>query len=131
MNVSLKIKDETSDGHVISESVVHFPAERITVKELIEVRVTQEVEIYNKTRSGEFSGLVQPCESEAILNGYRLVSGQVVDVEKQRQTAIQSFQSNSFFLLVNDKQLTELDDVILITPKTVVGFLKLVPLVGG
>jgi len=131
MSISLKIQDETSGGKTIAESVVHFPVERITVKELIEARVTQEIEIYNTTMTGKFTGLVQPCESEVMLNGYRLPLGQKVNIEGQKETAIKAFKSNSFFLLVNDKQLTELDDVILITPNTVVGFLKLVPLVGG
>jgi hypothetical protein len=131
MSVALRIKDETPTGDVISESIVQFPVERITVQELIEARVSQEVEAYNDSKDGEFMGLIQPTESEAMLNGYRLVQGKQIDVENQKQVAVRAFQSNGFFLLVNDQQLTELDNVILITPNTVVGFLKLVPLVGG
>ena len=131
MNVALKIKDETSSGDVISESIVRFPAERITVQELIETRVSQEVETYNATTNGEFTGLVQPSESETMLNGFRLAQGKQVDVEQQKKIAIRAFQSSGFFLLVNNRQVTELDDVVLITPNTTVIFLKLVPLVGG
>ena len=131
MNIALKIKDETSSGDVISESIVRFPAERITVQELIEARVSQEVETYNTTMSGEFTGLVQPSESETMLNGFRLAQGMQVDIESQKRIAIRAFQSGGFFLLVNNRQITELDDVILITPNTTISFLKLVPLVGG
>ena len=131
MNYLLKIKDETSDGKSISESVIQFPVERITVKALIEARVYQEVTSYNAGKSAQFKGLVQPSESEVMLNGFRLPNGITVDQGKQTQTAISAFKSNGFFLLVNDKQVTELDDFILITPNTVVSFLKLIPLVGG
>ena len=131
MNVALKIQDETSSGKVISEGIVRFPAERITVQELIEARVSQEVESYNVTMSGKFTGLVQPSESETMLNGFRLTQGKQVDVERQKKIAINAFQSSGFFLLVNNRQVTELDDVVIITPNTTVSFLKLIPLVGG
>lgn len=131
MGIMLKIKDETSTGKLISESFVEFPIECITVKNLIEARVTQEVDNYNAEAGGEFAGLVQPTESEQMLNGFRLKQGLLVDIEKQKQAAIRAFKSSGFFLLVNDQQITELEDEIVITPSTVVVFLKLVPLVGG
>lgn len=131
MAVALRIKDENTSGEVISEGVVQFPAEKISVQELIEARVTQEVEAYNASLNGKFMGLIQPSASEKDLNGFKLKKGKKVNIEEQQQTAITAFQSNSFFLLVNDKQVTELDDTIIITPKTIVGFLKLTPLVGG
>ena len=131
MGIMLKIKDETSSGKLISESYVEFPIECITVKNLIEARVTQEVKKYNAEAGGDFSGLVQPTESEQLLNGFRLQKGSLVDEDKQKQAAIRAFNSSGFFLLVNDRQVSELDDEIVITPSTVVVFLKLVPLVGG
>ena len=131
MGVALKIKDELSTGEIISEGLVNFPAEKITVQALIEARVTQEVEKYNAKMSGEFKGLVQPCDTEKLLNGYSLKEGKEVNAEQQRKAAITAFKKNGFFMLVNDKQVTELEEVILVTPKTVVSFIKLVPLVGG
>jgi glutaredoxin 2 len=131
MNVALKIKDETAQGQVVSEAILIFPSERITIQELIESRVSQEVDAYNKKAGGEFKGFVQPSESEKILNGFKLTKGRQLNFEKQKNTAITAFKSNNFFLLVNDKQVTEVDEVIFITPKTLVVFLKLVPLIGG
>ncbi|MEH6446907.1 MAG: hypothetical protein V7784_23695 [Oceanospirillaceae bacterium] len=131
MGMMLKIKDETSTGKFISERLVEFSIECITVKTLIETRVTQEVVSYNAETGGQFFGLVQPTESEKMLNGFRLKQGALVDIEKQKQAAIRAFKSNAFFLLINDKQVTELEDEIIITPSTVVVFLKLIPLVGG
>lgn len=131
MNLAILIKDETSTGKVISEQILQFPAERITVRQLIEQRVENEVEKYNKDSASVFWGLVQPKDSEQELNGYRRKSRALVDAKEQKDLAIKGFSSNGFFLLVNDKQLTELDDEILITPNTSVVFIKLVPLVGG
>ena len=113
------------------ERILNFPVERISVRELIEARVTQEVETYNQRASEAYQGLVQPTEAEELLNGFRLPSGLLVNIEKQTRTAIRAFKNGGFFLLVNDQQLTELDDTIIITPATKVVFLKLVRLVGG
>ena len=131
MGYALQIRDETPNGEILSASVVQFPAERTTVQELIEARVSQEVERYNARAGGKFAGFVQPTEAEIILNGFRVAGGKSINAEKQKTAALRAFQSNGFFLLVNDRQVTELDDVILITPNTLVSFLKLVPLVGG
>lgn len=131
MSVAVLIKDETSTGKIIGEQILRFPAERITVKQLIEQRIESEVEKYNANNAQAFWGLIQPKDSEQELNGFKVKKRKPVDAQSQKQLAIQAFQSNGFFLLVNDKQLTELDDEILITPKTAVLFIKLVPLVGG
>jgi hypothetical protein len=131
MSIALSINDKTSSGDVLLERIVNFSVERITVTELIEARVSQEVESYNKLSDGEFKGLVQPSDAEVVLNGFKLAQGQSIDIEKQTRAAIQAFKSGGFFLLVNDRQLTELDDAIMITPNTSVVFLKVVRLVGG
>ena len=131
MSIALTISDKTSSGDVMLERILNFPVERISVRELIEARVTQEVETYNQRASEAYQGLVQPTEAEELLNGFRLPSGLLVNIEKQTRTAIRAFKNGGFFLLVNDRQLTELDDTIVITPATKVVFLKLVRLVGG
>lgn len=131
MVVALKIKDETPLGELISESILQFPVARISVKELIEQRVEKEVFQYNSSSAERFHGLVQPTEFECELNDVRLRKEKRIDVVEQKCIAVEAFSRNRFFLLVNDKQLTRLDDEILITPNTTVTFLKLVPLVGG
>ena len=131
MSIALKIQDQRSNGSVFYENVIQFPSTRITVRELIHARVAQEVESYYSGTTDKFIGLVQPTESETMLNGFKLSRGKKVDVEKQIQIAIEAFKSNGYFLFVDDKQVTELDDVIFVRTKTIVGFIKLVPLVGG
>ena len=89
------------------------------------------MEKYNQNLAGRFFGLIQPTDSEAELNGFKMKNNRQVNVEKQQQAAIRAFERNGFFLLVNNQQVSELDNTILITPNTEVGFVKLVPLVGG
>jgi len=105
--------------------------ERITVRELIRSRVYQEVKDYNTLQPEVFRGLVQPTDTERTLNGYKLRRPRQINWEKQFDKAIAAFLGNGFLILVDDEQVTELDEEITIAPETAVTFLKLVPLVGG
>ena len=105
--------------------------EQLTVRELIKIRVFEEVEDYNSRQSDLYRGLVQPTEAEQTLNGYKMLKRREIDWEEQYESATQAFQQNGFLILVDDQQVTELDDIIEILPETSITFLKLVPLVGG
>ncbi len=131
MSFALSIQDQTTAGDVLTDTVVLFPVEEISVKTLIESRVAQEVANYKNQDNEIFSGLIKPKRAENVLNGFKIQKKRTIDVAEQQEVAINAFQSNGFFLLVNDQQLTALDDRILITPNTKVVFLKLIPLVGG
>jgi hypothetical protein len=112
--------------------MLDVPAERITVRELIRARVYKEVRDYNLSQPEYFRGLVQPTDAERTLNGFKLRQGRRIDPEKQFEKAIESFYRNGFLILVDDRQVDELEEEIEIRPDaTTVTFLKLVPLVGG
>ena len=51
--------------------------------------------------------------------------------EEQFEVATEAFKTNGFLILVDNQQVTELDDVIQIEPETSITFLRLIPLVGG
>ena len=131
MGVMLKIRDENSTGDKLAERTFEFYVEYITVRELIEARVTQELEGYKKGDDDIYYGLVEPTEAERLLNGCKPKSGITINLEKQKKAAIQAFENNGFFLIVDDKQLDDLDERIMIHSATEVVFLKLVPLIGG
>ena len=135
MTISLKIQDTTTLTLELNESepvlVLDLLTERITVRELIRSRVYQEVKDYNTRQPEYFRGLVQPTNAEQNLNGYKLKKPRQLDWENQFAQAIAAFERNGFLILVDDEQLTELEAEIVVTPTTVVTFLKLVPLVGG
>jgi hypothetical protein len=134
MSTTLTIRDETtfSFGNDNDKGfTLDVLTERITVGDLIRTRVYREVRDYNLCQPEYFRGLVQPTDTERTLNGFKVRPGRIIDPEKQFERAIESFYRNGFLVLVNDRQVDELEEEIEIQPDTTVTFLKLVPLVGG
>lgn len=128
---TLTIKDETSAGKILNEISILLKTSTVTLKEIIEARVIHEVNVYNNKLPEYFQGLVQPTHAEKTLNGYRMRERKKVDVEKQIYIALDAFQKNGYFVLVDDKQADSLEQEVIIKSKTVVSFVKLTPLVGG
>ena len=133
MPSTLTIFDETTGGARGEALELTFPDEEITVRELIRERVYQEVKDHNARRASEpiFRGLVQPTDAEATLNGYKLKRPRMIEWEPQFEQALAAFERNQVLVLVNNRQVDGLDEVIQVRPRTEVVFLKLMPLVGG
>lgn len=127
----LIIKDTTAGGKTLNQIPVTFTSELVTVKEIIEARVNAEVEAYNAKLPEYFQGLVQPEDAEKTLNGYKLIERKKVDAEKQRLIALNAFTKNGFFILIDNIQGESLEQMVVITEKTDINFVKLTPLVGG
>ena len=133
MLTKLLIRDETtaSLGKAEHTFTVHVSGEKISVRELIRQRVTQEVEEFNSHQPAVFRMLVQPNDTERTLNGFKFHKPRFVDPVEQFEKAMEAFEGNGFIVLVDDYQVQNLDDEIALHPETSVTFLKLVPLVGG
>ncbi|NYH45305.1 hypothetical protein HNR22_005032 [Micromonospora jinlongensis] len=58
-------------------------------------------------------------------------SGAQVDPEERTRVALEGFTRNRFVVLVDDRQVTALDEKVRLHAGSRVTFLKLVPLVGG
>jgi hypothetical protein len=128
---TVHVYDETTSGERSGELTLDFLTEVVSVRELIRARVYQEVTEYNANRPTRFRGLVQPGETERRLNGSRPHQPRRIDWETQYAKALDAFGRNGFLLLVDDVQLTELDEQVTLHHDTKVTFLRLVPLVGG
>lgn len=122
------IKDEALSGDILNELTLKFSDEYITVAELIKARVTAEVEKYEENSEVYKNGLVLPTNLEARLNNKKKTK---IDIEKQVYVALDAFQKNGFFIIVDDLQVEHLQQKILVDEVTTVSFLKLTPLVGG
>src|SRR5215203_2164490 len=134
MSTTLKIRDETTfnlGDENDSGFLLDVPDERITVRELIRTRVYQEVYQYNLDRPEYFHGLIEPSDAERSLNGFKMRRRRKIDPERQFEMAIKAFYTNGFIVLLDDRQVDELEEEIEIRPDTTVTFLKLLPLVGG
>lgn len=123
--------DETTSGGRSDGWGLEITEERLSVRELIRRRVFQEVAEYNARTPEVFQGLVQPEDTERVLNGYALRTPRRIDPEKQTALALKAFAGNGFLVLVGERQVTELDEEIELGLSTEVTFLKLVALVGG
>jgi hypothetical protein len=131
----ITIQDQTISGKSTNELTVDILTERITVRELIRLRVYQEVQDFNRRRQAgpghHFRGLVQPTDAEASINGYKVRSSTPIDWKAQFEKACDAFGRNGILILVDNHQPTELDEPITLTAKSTVSFVRLVPLVGG
>jgi len=59
--------------------------------------VRDEVRRYNEERGDVFQGLIQPTDTEARLNGYRMRKRRRIRPELQVDKAIEAFGANGFF----------------------------------
>ncbi|WP_430815531.1 hypothetical protein [Carboxylicivirga sp. RSCT41] len=127
----LTITDETFTGEVIHKQEIEFETEVVTVQEIIEKRVIQEVEKYNSKAHDKFKGLVEPTQTEKTLNARQPKQRKLVDSEKQVYVALDAFKKNGFFVLVDNLQVDSLEQQVQLKAQTIVSFVKLTPLIGG
>lgn len=131
MKRTLNIQDESLSGKILNQIALEIESEISTVAELITARVNQEVEDYNRSLSGSYKGFIQPSEAEQTLNGYKLTTKKAIDAEKQVYVALNAFQNNAFFILIDNRQVESLEEEILVNEMSNISFVKLTPLVGG
>ena len=129
--MKLLIKDETFTGDILNQIEIEVANELTTVKDIIEGRVTAEVERYNNKSTEYFQGLIQPTDTEKALNGFKFKKKRLIDAEKQVYVALNQFQNNGYFVLIDDIQAESLDQEVLVGKETQVSFVKLTALVGG
>jgi hypothetical protein len=128
---TVTFRDETATGKALHSFDVPDVPDTITVRDLVRLRVHEEVARFNTAPTQRFLGLVRPQEAEVDLNGYRLTSPRRLDWERQADVACTSFERSGFLVLVGDRQVEHLDEVVDLTTASDVAFVRLVQLVGG
>ena len=133
MSTTVTVQDESASGKTLRQIQFEIPDEQITVRELIRSRVFQEVKDFNLKQAGKdrtpYQGLVQPTESEALLNGESVA--QTVDWQRQFDRAVDAYGRGQILVLVDDRQTKSLDDEIIIKSESKISFLRLTVLTGG
>lgn len=127
----ISIADTSFTGKIVQEIELEFTSEWVSVEEIITARVIKEVETYNQKQGEYFRGLVIPSEAEQTLNGYKLKDKKRIDAEKQVYVALNAFQNNGYFVLIDDVQSESLKQNVQLKADTKINFIKLTPLVGG
>jgi hypothetical protein len=130
-SITLSVRDENFSGKILQEVLIGFDSETVTVKEIIEARVRQEVASYNNKLPAYFNGLIEPGDAEKTINGFKLRTRKPIDAEKQVYVALDAFQKNGFFVLADSQQCTSLEQQVQLSSNTTISFVKLTPLVGG
>ena len=126
----LTVRDEgTAPPREAHEVTLELPAGGMTVRELLRRRIEHEVDEYNATRGTDFRGLVTPHPAERTLNGPQ--RRRRIDAGEQVAAATAAFERTRLLVIVDDRQVEELDEEIELRPDTDVTFVKLVPLAGG
>ncbi|WP_419999773.1 hypothetical protein [Streptomyces boninensis] len=103
---TVTFRDETATGRPVAEAweAPGLP-DRMTVRELIRLRVREEVARHNAHPMGGW--------------------------ERQAEIAEHAFLANGFFVLAGERQVEELDEVVDLTEVHDLVFIRLVPLAGG
>jgi hypothetical protein len=131
MPSTLTIRDTTLSGETLGELSLDVLNERISVRELIRSRVYQEVQDHNRRQPSRFSGLVEPEEDERTLNGEKPARPRQIDWNRQFERVLQAFRAHQILVLLGDRQLADLDEEIVVGPKTEISFVRLTLLTGG
>lgn len=126
----LTISEKSPGQAGTREFPIEVKEERLTVRELIRNVVFQQVYEQNNA-SREWNRVIDAAEQEKILNKKSDKNGPTVDWAPKYEQALSAFENNQVLLLIDEKQVENLDDFINLKPSTKVTFLKMVPLVGG
>jgi hypothetical protein len=134
MAFSITFKDETLTGRLIQEISVPVVSETLALREIIMMRVEEEIKRREDEKHERFQALViELDEKERVLNGVResRKSGEMPDPEAHGYRALRAFQQNAFFVLIDDVQVDNLEAQVVVRDNTTVTFVKTTPLVGG
>ncbi|MGV9290805.1 hypothetical protein [Streptomyces sp. NPDC003719] len=128
---TVTLRDETATGRLLAEWAMTGLPGRMTVRELIGLRVGEDAARYNARPGDRFDGLVRPDGAEPDSGGHRLRTPRRVDARRRAEAAERAFLTNGFFVLNGDRQLEDLDDTVDLTTGPVLVFVRLMALAGG
>jgi len=113
--------DETTAGERCAAGELSVDEGRLSLREIIRRRVIQDFARFEAESTGKpavFRGPVGPA-------------GRGLGADKQYALALGAFARNGFIVLVDDRQVEDLDELLDLRTGVEVVFLKLVALVGG
>ena len=102
--------------------------EAMPLREVIRWRVREQVAERKLKLARE---LPQPTPAEVALNGPRAPKALGVDLEKEYARALEAIAAHQVIILVDDRQVDDLDTRVAPDDACEVTFLRLTPLVGG
>ncbi len=141
MSAVLKIVEKSLGRPQEATFELRLVSERMTGREIIARHIAQEVTRQNEKRSAAWTGHrragsfmvgFEPHPAEQKLNLAKPVRRpKLLDPAAEHKAALAAFESNRMIMLLDDRQIEDLDAEITLRDNSEVTFLRLVPLVGG
>jgi hypothetical protein len=101
--------------------------EQSTLREVIRSRIYQEISEYNASKRTQFLNFSSPKPSCQ----YPSDATSTLDWQVYYKHAITTFEQRSYIVLIDERQVSDLDRPIQLSAHSTITFLKLVPLIGG
>ena len=129
----ITITEEAVGGSPNVLSTVELPVDEVTVRELIRSHVHQTAKDrqLRNPRRFERTEQFERGDMETALNGPQKRESTTIDWKAEFEKACQAFLRQQILILVDGKQMTELDEKLKITTQSDVRFLRLTLLMGG
>ena len=139
--MKITIAEEIIGQGLIDTIVVNLSIDKLTLKDIIIAKVEATVHSINKDSSVVKSKHHFSSDEEKRLNQQLLenknkelqkrIESLKLDAEKETYIALEAFQNNMFFIIIDEKQYSDLDEQVFITEQSQVKFIKLTQLKGG
>ena len=114
---------------------LRLASERVSAREIIRSRVMAEVEeikLHNQMSARSYIIAQGPLEQELNAIGtHSRRRAASVDVEAEIESAIAAFSRRRFIMLLDERQIDDLDQMVGLRPDSKVVFVHLMPLKGG
>ena len=136
MNVYIKLKSAGKRKPVLDDSSYILPDEIASLRQLIETIVRQEVIEFNNRGA---SSMLVPFLTETEISEQSTVgkigfgsfySEKKADLDKAIETAVQGFEDGLFRVVVGDKEVEELDELLELHENDTLTFIRLTFLAG-
>jgi len=139
--MKITIAEEILGQGIIKTTVVDLATSESTLKEIIAAKVETTVNTINNDISSVKSNYHFSSDEELRLNREILdeknrqlqkrLEKLELDAEKETYIALKAFQNNTFFVLIDNKQYSDLEESVKLTDKSQIKFIKLTQLQGG
>jgi len=133
--MQITIQEETFVGKVLNKIALDVDQERVTIGELIKLKVEHTVVQHNAAIKAENNQESTQHEVESILNRSQsqtyAFKRELADPETETYRAWEAFKTNQLIVLIDNSQAESLEQEVLLNQDTVASFLKLTQLVGG
>jgi len=130
-DINIILRDADLPQTDVVDAVLPFSSSVVTTQELIAERVRAECDKRLPDRMASRLLRLDALNEAEQAEFQAQLSTAVENVDLQIERALEAFETNGFLLLVDETQVTDLDEEVHLGSGSVVTFVQLTPLVGG